>query len=151
MCMGKGGVGKTTIAAAIAVALAHRGHQVHLTTTDPAGHLDGHPDGEPGQPDGVAASTRPRPPRVPRRVLATKGAGLDEQGRAGLAEDLRSPCTEEVAVFQAFSQDHPRATRRVRRRRHRPTGTPCCCSTPPAPTTARSSASWAEATTSRHR
>src|SRR5690606_18222130 len=33
MCMGKGGVGKTTIAAAIAVALADRGHQVHLTTT----------------------------------------------------------------------------------------------------------------------
>ena len=39
MCMGKGGVGKTTIAAAIAVALVGRGHHVHLTTTDPAGHL----------------------------------------------------------------------------------------------------------------
>ena len=41
MCMGKGGVGKTTIAAAIAVALAQAGHQVHLTTTDPAAHLTG--------------------------------------------------------------------------------------------------------------
>src|SRR5699024_2587272 len=39
MFMGKGGVGKTTIASAVAVALAERGHDVHLTTTDPAAHL----------------------------------------------------------------------------------------------------------------
>lgn len=104
MCMGKGGVGKTTIAAAIAVALAERGHQVHLTTTDPAAHLAGTLDGrhenlEVSRIDPTDATTQYR-----NRVLSTTGAALDEQGRAALAEDLLSPCTEEVAVFQAFSR-----------------------------------------------
>ncbi|MGZ4517615.1 MAG: ArsA-related P-loop ATPase, partial [Mycobacteriaceae bacterium] len=104
MCMGKGGVGKTTIAAAIAVALAERGHQVHLTTTDPAEHLTDTVDGtlanlRVSRIDPVEATQAYRD-----HVLATKGAALDEQGRAMLVEDLRSPCTEEVAVFQAFSR-----------------------------------------------
>ncbi len=104
MCMGKGGVGKTTVAAAIAVALAHRGHPVHLTTTDPAAHLRETLDGAvPGlrvsRIDPVAATTAYRD-----RIMATKGKGLDEAGRANLAEDLLSPCTEEVAVFQQFSR-----------------------------------------------
>ncbi|CAN1560900.1 Arsenical pump ATPase, ArsA/GET3 [Mycobacteriaceae bacterium] len=104
MCMGKGGVGKTTIAAAIAVALAQRGHPVHLTTTDPAGHLT---DTLHGSVDNLSVSSIDpvEATRVYREhVLATKGAALDEQGRRMLAEDLRSPCTEEVAVFQAFSK-----------------------------------------------
>ena len=104
MCMGKGGVGKTTIAAAIAVALADRGHTVHLTTTDPAGHLT---DTLHGTLDNLHVSSidPAEATRVYREhVLATKGAALDEQGRSMLAEDLRSPCTEEVAVFQAFSR-----------------------------------------------
>ena len=104
MCMGKGGVGKTTVAAAIAVALAQRGHRVHLTTTDPAGHLTDTLHGTlehltVSSIDPVEATRAYR-----EHVLATKGAGLDEQGRRMLAEDLRSPCTEEVAVFQAFSR-----------------------------------------------
>lgn len=104
MCMGKGGVGKTTIAAAIAVALADRGHQVHLTTTDPAGHLTDTLGGtlqnlQVSSIDPIEATRAYRD-----HVLATKGAKLDEQGRSMLAEDLRSPCTEEVAVFQAFSR-----------------------------------------------
>jgi arsenite-transporting ATPase len=104
LCMGKGGVGKTTIAAAIAVALARRGHQVLLTTTDPAGDLT---DTIGGDLDNLAVSRID--PAVATRVyrehvLATKGAAPDEQGRGLLAEDLRSPCTEEVAVFQAFSR-----------------------------------------------
>ncbi|QSE87970.1 arsenical pump-driving ATPase (plasmid) [Rhodococcus pseudokoreensis] len=104
MCMGKGGVGKTTLAAAIAVALTQRGHQVHLTTTDPAAHLTdtlaGNLDGlQVSRIDPAVATAQYRD-----RVLATKGAALDEQGRATLAEDLASPCTEEVAVFQAFSR-----------------------------------------------
>ncbi len=104
MCMGKGGVGKTTVAAAIAVALAHRGHEVHLTTTDPAAHLAETLGGSvPGlrvsRIDPVQATQEYRD-----RIMATKGAGLDESGRANLAEDLLSPCTEEVAVFQQFSK-----------------------------------------------
>ncbi|WKN61075.1 arsenical pump-driving ATPase (plasmid) [Rhodococcus opacus] len=104
MCMGKGGVGKTTLAAAIAVALAKRGHQVHLTTTDPAAHLTDTLDGNlagltVSRIDPAEATDAYRD-----RVLSTKGAALDEQGRATLAEDLASPCTEEVAVFQAFSR-----------------------------------------------
>jgi arsenite-transporting ATPase len=104
MCMGKGGVGKTTVAAAIAVALADRGHDVHLSTTDPAAHLTETLQG------GVAnlRVSRIDPAEASQlyrdRVMASKGAQLDEAGRATLAEDLRSPCTEEVAVFQAFSK-----------------------------------------------
>ncbi len=112
MCMGKGGVGKTTVAAAIAVALADRGHPVHLTTTDPAGHLDEALGSQapPGAGAGVGAGftvSRIDPQAATAayrdRVLATKGAALDEDGRARLAEDLLSPCTEEVAVFGEFS------------------------------------------------
>jgi len=104
MCMGKGGVGKTTVAAAIAVALAERGHDVHLSTTDPAAHLTETLQG------GVARLrvSRINPAEASQqyrdRVMASKGAHLDDAGRATLAEDLRSPCTEEVAVFQAFSR-----------------------------------------------
>jgi arsenite-transporting ATPase len=104
MCMGKGGVGKTTVAAAIAVALAQRGHPVHLTTTDPAGHLTETLHGTCANLT-VSSIDPVEATRVYREhVLATKGAHLDEQGRLLLAEDLRSPCTEEVAVFQAFSR-----------------------------------------------
>jgi arsenite-transporting ATPase len=104
MCMGKGGVGKTTIAAAIAVALARRGHDVHLTTTDPAAHLE---ETLAGSVPGLRLS-RIDPTKATQeyrdRIMATKGAKLDEAGRANLAEDLLSPCTEEVAVFQQFSR-----------------------------------------------
>ncbi|AFM18762.1 arsenite-activated ATPase ArsA [Mycolicibacterium chubuense NBB4] len=104
MCMGKGGVGKTTIAAAIAVALAERGHDVRLSTTDPAAHLnetlcDSVEKLAVSRIDPVAARDAYK-----QRVMETKGAALDEHGRADLAEDLRSPCTQEVAVFQAFSR-----------------------------------------------
>ncbi|MGB8019606.1 MAG: arsenical pump-driving ATPase [Candidatus Nanopelagicales bacterium] len=104
MCMGKGGVGKTTIAAAIAVALAHRGHPVHLTTTDPAAHLAETLQGAVtgltvSRIDPVQATAEYRD-----RVMAAKGKHLDDAGRAALAEDLRSPCTEEVAVFQKFAR-----------------------------------------------
>lgn len=104
MCMGKGGVGKTTTAAAIALALTERGKQVHLSTTDPAAHLDDVLNGasadslEVSRIDPETATEEYR-----QRVLASKGAGLDDVGRAQLAEDLLSPCTEEVAVFGRFS------------------------------------------------
>ncbi len=103
MTMGKGGVGKTTVAVRIADQLAREGHTVLLTTTDPAAHVE------------QAARQRPATLRVARidpavevrryteDVLATAGQGLDAQGRALLEEDLRSPCTEEIAVFRAFA------------------------------------------------
>ena len=104
MLMGKGGVGKTTLAAAVAVELASRGLPVHLTTSDPAAHLGetlagALPSLEVSRIDPHAETERYR-----AQVLTTKGASLDEQGRALLEEDLRSPCTEEIAVFQAFSR-----------------------------------------------
>nr|WP_139283149.1 arsenical pump-driving ATPase [Raineyella antarctica] len=111
MCLGKGGVGKTTVAAAIAVALARRGHRVHLTTTDPAGR----PEGVVRDPVDNLTVTRIDPGEAIAayrdRVMRTKGAHLDADGRAQLAEDLLSPCNGEVAVFHAFSRILTQATR----------------------------------------
>lgn len=105
MVMGKGGVGKTTVAAAVAVGLAARGHTVHLTTTDPAAHLSFvvGADAMPGltvdriDPEAETA-------RYINKIMSTKGRDLDDAGQALLREDLASPCTEEVAVFHAFSR-----------------------------------------------
>jgi arsenite/tail-anchored protein-transporting ATPase len=104
MIMGKGGVGKTTIAAAIAVELAARRLPVHLTTTDPAAHVT------------MTLETEVRGLKVSRidpkaaiqeyrqRTLEGAKAKLDASKLALMEEDLRSPCTEEVAVFHAFSR-----------------------------------------------
>ena len=104
LTMGKGGVGKTTVAAAIAVELARRGHPVHLTTTDPAAHVQS----AVGRGLVGLRVSRIDPARETEayraEVLETAGANLDAQGRALLEEDLRSPCTEEIAVFRAFAQ-----------------------------------------------
>jgi arsenite-transporting ATPase len=104
MVLGKGGVGKTTVAAAIAVDLAARGHAVHLTTTDPAAHLS--MTVESNLPNLTVSRIDPQEERDRYRqhVMETKGKNLDEAGRRLLEEDLRSPCTEEIAVFQAFSR-----------------------------------------------
>jgi arsenite-transporting ATPase len=103
MTMGKGGVGKTTIAAAIATELARRGFQVHLSTTDPAAHVAA----AAGQIEGLQVS-RIDPHEETRayveQVMAASGKDLDAGGRALLEEDLRSPCTEEIAVFRAFAR-----------------------------------------------
>jgi arsenite-transporting ATPase len=104
MAMGKGGVGKTTLAVTIATALAGRGKKVHLTTTDPAAHV------------ALTLGETPHGMRVSRvdpeveteayrnEVLATVGASLDDEARELMEEDLRSPCTEEIAVFRAFAK-----------------------------------------------
>jgi arsenite-transporting ATPase len=104
MVMGKGGVGKTTIAAALAVELAEHGRSVTLTTTDPAAHVAATVDGllpnlQIGRIDPEAESMAYK-----ARVLELRGAGLSEEERALLEEDLESPCTDEVAVFHAFSR-----------------------------------------------
>jgi arsenite-transporting ATPase len=104
MLMGKGGVGKTTMAAAVAVELARRGLPVHLTTSDPAANLSETLNGS--LENLVVSRIDPHAETEIYRqhVLDTKGAKLDAAGRALLEEDLRSPCTEEIAVFQAFSK-----------------------------------------------
>jgi arsenite/tail-anchored protein-transporting ATPase len=104
MLMGKGGVGKTTLAAAVAVELASRGYPVHLTTSDPAAHLTDTLDGSLENLTVSRIDPQAETGRYREHVLATKGKALDEQARALLEEDLRSPCTEEIAVFQAFSR-----------------------------------------------
>ena len=104
MTMGKGGVGKTTVAAALAVELARMGHRVHLTTTDPAAHLSMALDGSmPGlQVTRIDPAAEIR--AYTEEVLAESGRDLDGRARALLEEDLRSPCTEEIAVFRAFAR-----------------------------------------------
>jgi arsenite-transporting ATPase len=104
MVMGKGGVGKTTIAAALAVGLVERGRSVHLTTTDPAAHVIATIGGELPGLRVSRIDPKVETERYVEKIMASRGAHLDAQGRALLREDLRSPCTEEVAVFHAFSQ-----------------------------------------------
>jgi arsenite-transporting ATPase len=111
MTMGKGGVGKTTLAARLARALAATGRRVHLSTTDPAAHVldavgDTRPEGLIVSRIDPAAETA----RYSAEVLAAAEeaaapvGGLDADERAVLEEDLRSPCTEEIAVFRAFAR-----------------------------------------------
>ncbi len=104
LVMGKGGVGKTTIATELAFRLARQGHRVHLSTTDPAG--------DPASLVGALApeslsvdriDPRAEVQRYTERKLAA-ARDLGREARALLEEDLRSPCTEEIAVFAAFSR-----------------------------------------------
>lgn len=104
MTLGKGGVGKSTLAAAIALRLAQQGHAVHLTTTDPAAHLT-LTLGDADFPNLRVSCIDPREQvrAYSEQVLREAGADLDASARALLEEDLRSPCTEEIAVFRAFA------------------------------------------------
>ena len=103
MVMGKGGVGKTTVAAALALGLVARGKTVHLSTTDPAAHLT---QALGAQVPGLQVSRidpKAETQKYIAKIMAAKGSPLDANEKALLLEDLQSPCTEEVAVFHAFS------------------------------------------------
>ncbi len=113
MTMGKGGVGKTTIAAHIAVELAGRGHKVHLSTTDPAAHVANAVDEIPAGLEIGRIDPEVEVARYREEVLSTTGANLDEAGMALLEEDLSSPCTEEIAVFQAFARTVDQASDQI--------------------------------------
>ncbi len=113
LTMGKGGVGKTTLATALAVALVDRGHQVTLSTTDPAAHIAGAL--AEGSVEGLRVERidpEAETARYTEEVLCA-ATGLDDQGRALLEEDLRSPCTEEIAVFRAFARTVDQARERI--------------------------------------
>lgn len=102
--MGEGGVGKTTIAAAVALGLAKRGRKVHLTTTDPAAHLKFVLD----ESSGVSMSHIDEAEELGKyqsEVLSkARASGVSNEDIAYVEEDLRSPCTQEIAVFHAFAE-----------------------------------------------
>ena len=104
--MGKGGVGKTTVASALAVGLVEKGHRVHLTTTDPAAHLEYQFQSDHLNQNLTISSINPKVEveKYKAEVLSKASNDLDEAGLAYLKEDLESPCTEEIAVFQAFAE-----------------------------------------------
>ncbi|MED3035880.1 arsenical pump-driving ATPase [Bacillus thuringiensis] len=107
--MGKGGVGKTTVASAIAVGLAEKGHHVHLTTTDPAAHIDYVMHGEQGNITISRIDPKVEVENSRKEVIEQAKDTVDEEGLAYLEEDLRSPCTEEIAVFRALADIVERA------------------------------------------
>lgn len=101
--MGKGGVGKTTIAAAIAVELSKKGRKVHLTTTDPAAHLKFVID----ESYGITVSNideKKELEKYSEEVLSKARETMSDEDIAYIEEDLRSPCTQEIAVFRAFAE-----------------------------------------------
>lgn len=110
--MGKGGVGKTTIAAAIALGLSSKGKKVHLTTTDPAAHLKFVLD----ENSGVTMSyidEHEELQKYQEEVLNKARETMSEDDIAYVEEDLRSPCTQEIAVFRAFAQIVEKAEEQV--------------------------------------
>lgn len=101
--MGKGGVGKTTMASAIAVALSKKGEKVHLTTTDPAHHVEDIVK----ENDRLSISYIDEDlelKKYQKEVLDQAQKTMSEDDLEYIKEDLRSPCTQEIAVFRAFAE-----------------------------------------------
>ncbi|MBM0046685.1 arsenical pump-driving ATPase [Anaerococcus sp. mt242] len=110
--MGKGGVGKTTLASAIAKGLADKGQKVHLTTTDPANHLTGILE----EDDLLTVSHIDEDEELKKyqeEVLENAKKVMSEDDLEYIKEDLRSPCTQEIAVFRAFADVVDRADSEV--------------------------------------
>lgn len=101
--MGKGGVGKTTIAASIAKGLVEKGKKVHLTTTDPAAHLN-YIVHESDTLEVSHIDEKKELELYQNEVLAKARESMSEEDLAYVEEDLNSPCTEEIAVFRKFAE-----------------------------------------------
>lgn len=100
--MGKGGVGKTSVAVDIAKGLARRGEKVRLTTTDPADHLGNFDLDMPG----LSVShidEKHELEAYEAEVLDTARKTMGNEDFSYIQESLRSPCTQEIAVFRAFA------------------------------------------------
>jgi len=106
--MGKGGVGKTSVAAAIAIGLAAKGKKVHLTTTDPADHLK-YVINEASCFTISHINEKEELLRYKEEVISKARETMHEDDIAYIEEDLRSPCTQEIAVFRAFAEIVERA------------------------------------------
>ncbi|MDO9493217.1 arsenical pump-driving ATPase [Acetobacterium sp.] len=107
--MGKGGVGKTTIAAAIALGLSKMGKKVYLTTTDPAGHLSASTMGG----ENIIVSNIDEAEELQKYrdevIGKAKAANMSQDDIDYIIEDLESPCTQEIAVFRAFAEQVEKA------------------------------------------
>ncbi|MBC3805546.1 arsenical pump-driving ATPase [Acetobacterium fimetarium] len=107
--MGKGGVGKTTVAAAIALGLSKMGKKVYLTTTDPAGHMSASTMGG----ENIIVSNIDEAEELQKYrdevIGKAKAANMSQDDIDYIIEDLESPCTQEIAVFRAFAEQVEKA------------------------------------------
>ncbi|KMK76294.1 arsenical pump-driving ATPase [Alkalihalobacillus pseudalcaliphilus] len=113
MTMGKGGVGKTTIASLLAVGLVEKGHRVHLTTTDPAAHIADRFQDTGTEKLSISRINPEAEVEKYKQEVLNEAVNLGDEARAYLEEDLRSPCTEEIAVFHAFANVVARADNEI--------------------------------------
>lgn len=101
--MGKGGVGKTTVASEIAKGLVAKGLKVYLTTTDPANHLEFFAYEMPNLTLSHIDEKKELK-EYQEEVLEKARETMSEEDVKYIEEDLRSPCTQEIAVFRAFAE-----------------------------------------------
>src|SRR5512143_1229005 len=112
---GKGGVGKTSLACAVAVALADRGKRVLLVSTDPASNLGQVFGIEVGEHEPTAVTDVPglfalniNPEAAAQayrdRIIGPVRDVLPQDAIKGIEEQLSGACTTEIAAFDEFTE-----------------------------------------------